>query len=95
MKLHDFIQWEPMLTGKYLYRFPRINYVQYSDFAENNISKLEWNMIHFLPKYDGAFENLFEFNSLTYFDDLQERLEDLGVLFKKLFIKNILIFKFL
>ena len=94
-KIHDFIKWEPMLTGKYLYRFPRVKYVQFHDFAENCISKLEWDMIHYLPKYDGAFENLFEFNSLAYFDDLQERLENSGISFKSLFIKDILIFEFL
>ena len=94
-KMHEFINWKPILTGKYLYRFFKIRQTIYEDFAEGKISKKEWDMIHLLPKYDGAFENLFELNSIDYFDKIQERLELEGVKFNGKFIKDIIIFELL
>ncbi|MCF2141396.1 MAG: hypothetical protein K9W44_15160 [Candidatus Lokiarchaeota archaeon] len=74
-RIKDYIQWILDLEGRCLYRFPRVKMTQFEDFALNHISRIEWDMLHYLPKYQGAFENLFELNDFGYFDEVQERLE--------------------
>lgn len=91
----DFIKWIPDLNGKYLYRFPSIKTTCYQDFAKNHITKLEWDMFHYLPHFQGSFENLFEFNDLSFFDEVQDRLESEGVSFKGLFVRDIIIYEML
>ena len=46
--MHDYIKWAPLLSGKYLYRFPKIKQTCYEDFAEGKISKKEWDMFRSL-----------------------------------------------
>ena len=87
-KIYDYINWIPKLPGKYLYRFPRVATTTYTDFASPHISKLEWDMLHFLPKYNGSFENIFELNDFSYFDEIQEKLESTGVSFKGMYLRD-------
>ena len=94
-KMTDFIKWIPDLNGKYLYRFPSIKTTCYQDFAKNHITKLEWDMFHYLPHFQGSFENLFELNDLSFFDEVQDRLESEGVSFKGLFVRDIIIYEML
>lgn len=77
-KIVDYLKWLPKLREKYIYRFPGIKIPRFEDYAEWIISKKEWDIFHYLPKFDGPFENLFEFNDFNFFDDLQERLEEEG-----------------
>ncbi len=51
-KIVDYLKWVPKLRGKYLYRFPRIKIPRFEDYAEWIISKKEWDMFHYLPKFD-------------------------------------------
>ena len=94
-KIIDFIEWEPKLRDKYLYRFPRVSIPRYEDFGIHVISKREWDMHRYLKGFNGYLENLFEFNDFSFFDDLQERLENRGVSFKKMFIKDVLAYELL
>lgn len=94
-KLIDFIEWVPPLKGKYLYRFPKVKIPRFEDFAEGIISKKEWDMLHYLPNYNGAFENIFKFNDFEFFDDLQEKLEAEGISFKNMFIKDVFAYELL
>ena len=51
---------------------------------------MEWDMFQLLPNFKGYFNNLFEFNDLSYFDDLQEKLESNGMDFKDIFLYDII-----
>lgn len=84
----DFIGWVPELKEKYLYRFPKVKIPRFEDFAEGVISKKEWDMFRYLDNYQGAFEHIFEFNDFSFFDDLQENLEEKGISFKGMSIKD-------
>ncbi len=88
-KIVDYLKWVAKLRGKYLYRFPRIKIPRFEDYAELIISKKEWDMFLYFPKFDGHYEDLFEFNDFSFFDNLQERLEEEGVSFKKMFITDV------
>ena len=94
-RIMDFIQWVPKLTGKYLYRFPNVGIPRFEDYGEGRISKKEWDMHRYLKGFNGFFENLFELNDFSYFDELQETLETGGVSFKNLFIKDIFAYELL
>lgn len=89
LKLSDFIEWIPMLKGKYLYRFPKVRIPRFEDYAMGVISKKEWDMHRYISKFDGFFENLFELNNLSFFDDLQEKLEEEGAYFKNLSVRDV------
>ena len=89
LTLSDFIDWVPTLKGKYLYRFPKVRIPRFEDHAMGVISEKEWDMHRYLSKFDGFFENLFELNDLSYFDDLQERLEEDGLYFKSLSVRDV------
>ena len=89
LKLSDFIDWIPTLKGKYLYRFPKVRVPRFEDYAKGVVSEKEWDMHRYISKFDGFFENLFELNDLSFFDDLQERLEVNGVYFKNLSVKDV------
>ncbi len=80
---------------KYFNRFHNIPSVVFSDFAENIITKKEWDMFNTLPKFTGFFDNLFELNNLSYFDDLQEELSSLGADFRNIFLHDIIAFELL
>lgn len=95
LTLTDFIGWIPGLKGRYLYRFPKIRIPRFEDYAMGLISKKEWDMHRYISKFDGFFENLFEFNDFTFFEDLQERLEDDGVDFKKLSVRDVFFYNLL
>jgi len=87
--LTDFMDWIPTLKGQYLYRFPKVKIPRFEDHAKGVVSKKEWDMHRYLPDFNGFFENLFELNDLSFFDDLQERLEGKGVYFKGLSIRDV------
>jgi hypothetical protein len=95
LTLSDFIDWVPTLKGKYLYRFPKVRIPRFEAYAEGVISKKEWDMHRYISKFDGFFENLFELNDLRFFDDLQERLEEDGMYFKGLSIKDVFTYNLL
>ena len=94
-KIQDFIDWEPKLKNKYLYRFPRVKIPRYEDFGLGVISKMEWDMHRYLKGFNGVFENLFEFNDFSFFQELQGTLENRGVSFKDMFIEDVLAYEML
>ena len=94
-KLQDFVDWVPKLKDKYLYRFPRVKIPRFEDFSLNVISKMEWDMHRYLKGFNGVFENLFEFNDFSYFQELQGVLEDHDVSFKDMFIEDVLAYEML
>ncbi len=94
-KIQDFIDWEPRLKDKYLYRFPRVKIPRFEDFGGGAISKMEWDMHRYLKSFNGVFENLFEFNDFSFFQDLQGILENRGVSFKDMFIEDVLAYEML
>jgi len=94
-RIQDFIDWEPKLKDKYLYRFPRVKIPRFEDFGMGVISKMEWDMHRYLKGFSGFFENLFEFNDFSFFQDLQGVLEDDGVSFKDMFIEDVLAYEML
>lgn len=94
-RIHDFINWIPKMHEHYIYRFPRIKIPRYEDYGKYSISKMEWDMHRYLKGFDGFFENLFEFNDLNYFQDLQGILEDKGVSFKNMFLEDVIAYELL
>jgi len=94
-KIHDFIDWVPKLKDKYLYRFPRVKIPHFVDFGLGVISKMEWDMHRYLKGFNGVFENLFEFNDFSYFQELQGSLENQSVSFKDMFIEDVLAYEML
>ena len=94
-RIHEFIDWEPKLKDRYLYRFPRVKIPRFEDFGMRVISKMEWDMHRYLKGFSGFFENLFEFNDFSFFQDLQGVLEDDGVSFKDMFIEDVLAYEML
>ena len=94
-KILDFIEWVPKLRDKYLYRFSRVSIPRFEDFGGGVVSKMEWDMHRYLKGFNGFFENLFEFNDFSFFQDLQERLENNGVSFKNMFIEDVFAYELL
>jgi len=94
-KIQDFIDWLPKLKDKYLYRFPRVKIPRFKDFGKGVISKMEWDMHRYLKGFNGFFENLFEFNDFSFFQDLQGILENQSVAFKDMFIEDLLAYEML
>jgi len=94
-KLNEFIDWEPKLKDRYLYRFPRVTIPRFEEFGLGTISKKEWNLHRYLKGFNGFFENLFEFNDFSYFQDLQGILENRDVSFKNMFIEDVLAYEML
>ena len=94
-KIQDFIDWEPKLKDKYLYRFPRVKIPRFEEFGMGVISKKEWDMHRYLKGFNGVFENLFEFNDFSFFQELQGSLENSGVSFKDMFIEDVLAYEML
>jgi len=95
LTLDDFLEWIPTLKGKYLYRFPKVKTPQFEEYAQGIISKKEWDMHRYLSGFEGFFENIFELNDLTFFDELQLRLEAEGVYFKDLSVKDVYLYNLL
>ncbi len=89
LMLSDFIDWVPKLKGKYVYQFPKVRIPRFEDHAMGVISKKEWDMHRYLTTFNGFFENLFEFNDLSFFDDLQESLGAEGIYFKNLSVRDV------
>lgn len=94
-RIQDFINWVPSNQNHYIYRFPRVKIPRYEDFGKYSISKMEWDMHRYLKGFDGFFENLFEFNDFSYFQDLQGTLEDKGVSFKNMFLEDVIAYELL
>ena len=94
-RIHDFINWVPKKHGHYIYRFPRVKIPRFEEYGFYSISKMEWDMHRYLKGFNGFFENLFEFNDFSYFQDLQGILEDEGVSFKNMFIEDIIAYELL
>lgn len=95
LTLSDFIDWIPTLKGKYLYRFPKVHTPRFEDYAMGVISEKEWDMHRYISNFNGFFENLFELNDLSFFDDLQERLEEDGAYFKNLSVRDVFFYNLL
>ena len=91
----DFINWVPKKQAHYIYRFPRVKIPRFEEYGVYSISKMEWDMHRYLKGFDGFFENLFEFNDFTYFQDLQGTLEDEGVSFKNMFLEDVIAYELL
>ncbi|MBN1800829.1 MAG: hypothetical protein JW891_04940 [Candidatus Lokiarchaeota archaeon] len=94
-RIPEFINWLPKRRGHYIYRFPRVKIPRFEDHGIYSISKMEWDMHRYLKGLDGFLENLFEFNDLSYFQDLQGTLEDEGVSFKNMFIEDVIAYELL
>ena len=94
-RIHEFINWVPKKQGHYIYRFPRVKIPRFEDYGVYTISKMEWDMHRYLKGFDGFFENLFEFNDFSYFQDLQGTLEDGGVSFKNMFLEDVIAYELL
>jgi len=77
----------------YLLRFPSIPQPIYEDFAKGVISSMEWNELQDSPDFTGYFDHLFEFNDLSFFDDLQSELEEQGVSFKNFSVRDVIVFE--
>ena len=93
--IQDFIEWVPKKQEHYIYRFPRVKIPCFDDYGLHTISKMEWDMHRYLKGFDGFFENLFEFNDFTYFQEVQGVLEDEGVSFKNMFIEDVIAYELL
>ncbi len=50
-KIHDFIDWEPKLKYRYLYRFPGVKIPRFEEFGMGVISKMEWDLMDSLKTY--------------------------------------------
>lgn len=94
-RILDFIDWVPKKQGHYIYRFPRVKIPRFEEHGLYTISKMEWDMHRYLKSFDGFFENLFEFNDLSYFQDVQGILEDEGVSFKNMFVEDVIAYELL
>ncbi len=94
-RIQDFINWVPKRQEHYIYRFPRVKIPRFETFGFNTISKMEWDMHRYLKGFDGFFENLFEFNDFSYFQELQGTLENDGVSFKNMFIEDVIAYELL
>ena len=94
-RIQDFIIWIPKNQDHYVYRFPRVKIPRYEEHGKYSISKKEWDMHRYLKGFDGFFENLFELNDLSYFQDLQGALEDEGVSFKNMFLEDVIAYELL
>lgn len=95
LTLDEFIDWIPILKEKYLYRFPKVQIPRYNEYAKEIISTKEWDMHRYLLGFKGFFENIFELNDLTFFDELQARLEAEGAYFKNLSVRDVFIYNLL
>lgn len=94
-RIQDFINWVPKKQDHYIYRFPRVKIPRFEDYGGYVISKMEWDMHRYLKGFDGFFENLFEFNDFSYFQELQGVLENDGVSFKNMFIEDVIAYELL
>ncbi|TFG11463.1 MAG: hypothetical protein EU535_07210 [Promethearchaeota archaeon] len=94
-RIQDIINWVSKKQGHYIYRFPRVKIPRYEDYGKYSIYKMEWDMHRYLKSFDGFFENLFEFNDFSYFQDLQGVLEDRGVSFKNMFLEDVIAYELL
>ncbi|MBD3341843.1 MAG: transposase [Candidatus Lokiarchaeota archaeon] len=95
LTLSDFMDWIPTLKGQYLYRFPKVKIPRFEDHAKGVVSQKEWDMHRYLTNFNGFFENLFELNDLSFFDDLQESLRAKGVYFKGLSVRDVFCYNLL
>lgn len=73
----------------YLRRFRSVPNYSFEEFAIEQISRQEWDLIQLLPEFTGFFNHIFEMNDLSFFDDLQEQLEDDNIKFKGIFLYDI------
>jgi len=94
-RIQDFINWVPKKQDHYIYRFPRVKIPRFENYGVHAISKKEWDMHRYLKGFNGFFENLFEFNDLSYFQELQDTLENDGVSFKNMFIEDVIAYELL
>ncbi len=96
--LLDFMpRWElsPMPRMPYFGRFRRIPQATFDDFAEGVIPHLEWEMLQSFPTFKGFFNHLFELNDLSYFDEVQAKLEAEGANFRGIFLHDVVAFEML
>ncbi len=69
---------------------PRMPY-----FAAGAISPMEWDMLQSFPTFTGFFNHLFEFNDLSFFDEVQGMLEARGADFNGIFLHDVVAFELL
>jgi len=94
-RIQDFINWVPKRQAHYIYRFPRVKISRFEDYGVYTISKKEWDMHRYIKGFDGFFENIFEFNDFSYFQEIQGALENSGVSFKNMFIEDVIAYELL
>jgi len=94
-RIYELIQWAPKKQFHYIYRSPRVKIPRYKEFGERTISKMEWDMHRYLKGFNGFFENIFEFNDFSYFQEIQDVLETDGVSFKNMFIEDVFLYELL
>jgi len=64
-----------------------------SEINYNGISQVEKMMLKALPGFTGFFEHVIYCNDLSFFDDVQEKLERKGFSFRNRFLHDIIIFE--
>ena len=94
-KIDYFIKRGNLTASKpqYLRRFRDVAVVAELEINYNGISNVEKLMLKALPGFTGFFEHIIACNNFTYFDDLQEKLEERGFSFKNRFLHDIIIFE--
>jgi len=80
---------------RYLFRFRSIPRYLKEDHAGDLISDREWMLVHALHSFTGYFNNMLELNDLSILDEIQEKLEDRGISFKKISIRDVFAFELL
>jgi len=93
--IFDFIPSNIQLNNRYIYRFPNVKIPRFEDFALWVISKKEWDMHRYLRGFNGFFENLFEFNDFSFFEEKQQELEERGISFKNMFLEDVIAYELL
>ncbi len=94
-KIDHFIKKEKLtpIKPQYLRRFRDVAVVPESEINYEGISAVEKLMLKALSGFTGFFEHIITCNDFSYFDDLQEKLENRGVSFKNRFLHDIIIFE--
>jgi hypothetical protein len=76
-----------------LRRFRDVAVVPESEISYEGISRVEKLMLKALPGFTGFFEHIIYCNGLSFFDDVQEKLELEGLSFRNRFLHDIVIFE--
>lgn len=77
----------------YLHRFRSIPILPLSEIEYEGITNYEKLMLKALPGFTGFFDEVVLCNNFTYFDDMQEQLEQSGVSFRNRFLHDVIIYE--